>query len=205
MSAWICTSTGKWIDLQACNAGYIDVRDIARGLAAAPRWRGQTGVHFSVAQHSVMVSLHVPERHAFAALLHDAEEAYHGDQPTPFKEILPESITRLWDWMRRDIFDTFGVPFPVDQVVKKEDGRAAKTEWRDLFLPMEMEPRPGAPITFQYGPQDESVEPWPEEIVALTTEEALDAWLERFLDLCPGSNRQYQRAYDLLFHETLVK
>jgi uncharacterized protein len=72
----------------------LDAGDIARALANLSRFGGHTRVFYSVAQHSVIVSRLVEERggdaeDAFAALMHDATEAYLGDMPHPIKHRSP--------------------------------------------------------------------------------------------------------------------
>src|SRR6185503_5589264 len=66
----------------------------ARPLANLSRFGGHTRAFYSVAQHSVIVSQLVEERggdaeDAFAALMHDATEAYLGDMPHPIKHRSP--------------------------------------------------------------------------------------------------------------------
>ena len=75
------------------------IEDIARGLAHSCRYAGQCKRYYSVAEHSVLVSIAVerralndypddPERArewALAGLLHDASEAYISDVIRPLK------------------------------------------------------------------------------------------------------------------------
>ena len=68
----------------------MSIEDIAHGLAFQCRFNGQTGTFYSVAQHSLMVMSLVPEELQFAALLHDAAEAYLGDMVKPLKNLFPE-------------------------------------------------------------------------------------------------------------------
>ena len=67
----------------------VDIEDIAHGLAYQCRFNGQTNAFYSVAQHSLIVAALVPEELRFAALLHDAAEAYLGDMVKPLKVLLP--------------------------------------------------------------------------------------------------------------------
>jgi 5'-deoxynucleotidase YfbR-like HD superfamily hydrolase len=62
----------------------LDAGDIARALANQCRFGGHSRVFYSVAQHCVIVSRVVEERGGdveavFAALMHDAAEAYLGE------------------------------------------------------------------------------------------------------------------------------
>lgn len=81
----------------------ILIEDIARGLATGCRYSGQIGigtgyVFYSVAEHSVIVSIYAEKRArelglgaaiartwALEGLLHDASEAYIGDVSRPVK------------------------------------------------------------------------------------------------------------------------
>jgi hypothetical protein len=72
----------------------LDAGDIARALANQCRFGGHSRVFYSVAQHSVIVADVVAERggdveDVFAALMHDATEAYLGDMPHPLKHRSP--------------------------------------------------------------------------------------------------------------------
>lgn len=74
-----------FIDINNLLPEQIDIRDIARGLATEYRYAGQTHSPYSVAEHSVLVSLFVPEEFQRQALLHDAAEAYFKDLPRVVK------------------------------------------------------------------------------------------------------------------------
>lgn len=66
--SWILTASGRHIDLLAPCPDEIMIEDIALGLSRECRFSGQTREFYSVAQHSVLVSLIVPEEFALPAL-----------------------------------------------------------------------------------------------------------------------------------------
>lgn len=72
----------------------IELNDIAHSLAMQCRWNGHIkdiNNHYSVAQHSVLVSHRVQsDESRLWGLLHDATEAYLCDVPRPLKPYLPE-------------------------------------------------------------------------------------------------------------------
>lgn len=102
MSA-VVTRSGTLLDLAQPAPESIARADVARGLAGACRFAGQTDVFFSVAQHSVMVAdlveAFLKGNEALAgqpraailigALHHDSHEAFMGDLPAPLKKLLP--------------------------------------------------------------------------------------------------------------------
>ncbi len=63
----------------------IHLADIAHHLAMTCRYGGAVTTFYSVAEHAVLVSLHVPSWCAQEALFHDAAEAYVGDLVRPLK------------------------------------------------------------------------------------------------------------------------
>lgn len=87
--SWILTHSGRQFDLTSPTAAMISPVDIAHALSNLCRFNGHTRTHYSVAQHSMLVSSLVPEQHKLVALLHDATEAYIGDMTRPLKAIMP--------------------------------------------------------------------------------------------------------------------
>jgi 5'-deoxynucleotidase YfbR-like HD superfamily hydrolase len=110
----------------------VAVEDIAHGLAYQCRFNGQTNAFYSVAQHSLIVASLVPEELRFAALLHDAAEAYLGDMVKPLKVLLP-SFSEIEDNVSRIIGERFGVDLSHNAIVKQADLIALATEKRDLM------------------------------------------------------------------------
>jgi hypothetical protein len=100
-----------WLHPLAPRPGEIQIRDIAAGLAATYRYRGQTGGGlYTVAEHSVLVSEHVDPRFAKQALLHDAAEAYLADIVGPIKGTTPfRGFRQLEETLSAAIYAAFGV------------------------------------------------------------------------------------------------
>lgn len=86
----ITTYTGKQLDILNVQTSDIDIKDVAHSLSLQCRAMGHYDRFYSVAQHSYLLSMVVPEEMNLAALLHDASEAYTTDIPTPIKTTFPE-------------------------------------------------------------------------------------------------------------------
>jgi 5'-nucleotidase len=91
---YLQTVSGRWVNPFDPDPEQLDAGDIARALANQCRFGGHCRPFYSVAQHSVIVSQLVEERggdaeDVFAALMHDATEAYLGDMPHPLKHRSP--------------------------------------------------------------------------------------------------------------------
>jgi hypothetical protein len=87
---YLQTVSGRWVNPFEPDPEQLDITDITRALANTCRFGGHCRSFYSVAQHSVIVSELVEQRggdaeDAFAALMHDASEAYLGDMPHPLK------------------------------------------------------------------------------------------------------------------------
>lgn len=103
---WISTRSGRHFYLLDPRPEDIDLEDIAHALANQCRYNGHTETFYSVAQHSVLLSLLVRPQDAILALMHDATEAYVGDVVRPLKALIPnyhDIEQRIW----RCIVQTF--------------------------------------------------------------------------------------------------
>lgn len=129
---WIITRSGKRLDPLNPDPALIDIFDIAEALSKESRFAGHCKGFYSVAQHSLIVSLNAPEHLKLMALLHDAPEAYIKDMPSPIKKILPDyrAIDKaIWS----AIAQKFNLPLVLPPEIKQLDLRALATERRDLL------------------------------------------------------------------------
>src|ERR687884_1424292 len=125
---YLQTVSGRWVNPFDPNPEQLDAGDIARALANQCRFGGHCRAFYSVAQHSVIVSQLVEERggdaeDAFAALMHDATEAYLGDMPHPLKHRSPlgAAFRDAEERVQAAIAERFGVPADTPSLVKEID------------------------------------------------------------------------------------
>ena len=94
--AYIQTYTGRLVNPFDIKEGDISIEDIAHSLSMQCRFNGNTNKFYSVAEHSINVSLilsSMPAKTQLLGLLHDATEAYLSDIPTPVKKYLPDYLS----------------------------------------------------------------------------------------------------------------
>ncbi len=168
----VMTAEGKLFDFLAPERGAITVEAIAHGLSHICRFTGHCREFYSVAQHSVLVSLLVPEQHALAGLLHDAAEAFIGDVSSPLKALLPD-YRLIERGVEAAVLGRFGLPFVLPQEVKHADLVMLATEQRDL-MPAES----GSHFSYPAG-----IEPMPIRLVPLPPSEAKRLFLARFQEI----------------------
>lgn len=90
MKDWIQTYTGKKFFPLAPSLDDLDIRDQARALSMCCRYAGHVKRFYSVAEHSVRISMKLEDRGASLeiqkwGLIHDNSEAYLGDVTRPLK------------------------------------------------------------------------------------------------------------------------
>lgn len=114
-SRHMVTACGHEIDLHYPQAGTIVLADIAHHLAQINRFTGACQRPYSVAEHSLLV-LEIVERlmpldvHGrFAALMHDAHEAYTNDLATPAKGEVGDGWQQFEGRLQRTVLSAFGL------------------------------------------------------------------------------------------------
>lgn len=137
---YIETFTGRRFSPLSPDPSAIVIVDIAHALSHQCRFSGHTRYHYSVAQHSVLVSRLLEEQGQSRevqlwGLLHDASEAYLVDLPTPLKNSyhLGPAYRDAERHLMVAICARFGLDPVEPQAVRRADACALATEVRDLM------------------------------------------------------------------------
>jgi hypothetical protein len=129
----IRTYKGHYFDVFDPNPDHIDIEDIAHSLSLLCRFAGHIKSFYSVCEHSIWVSNKVSKKHALAALLHDASEAYLIDLPKPIKDEIPQYL-EVEDKLMSVIGKKFGFEYPFNDEVKFYDREALFFEWENKVI-----------------------------------------------------------------------
>lgn len=138
-SAWIQTFSKKKFYPLNPNPDDIVIEDIAHALSNLCRFAGHTRQFYSVAQHSVLVSLHCHPDNALAGLLHDASEAYLLDMPRPLKR---HSSFQFYNDAETLLMNAISWKFQCnlfERHIHRADMRVFAAECRDLMSPLHPE------------------------------------------------------------------
>lgn len=145
----IRTNTGKYINFLEPEKSTFEIDDIAHALSQIPRFGGHLPVFYSVAQHCVLGSELIDQKHAYNFLMHDASEAYLLDIPKPLKELLPE-YKKIEQKFTYELGKAFRLRLEMSDEVKIMDHMMLQIEWSLLML----EKNESIGIT---------IDPWPQE------------------------------------------
>jgi uncharacterized protein len=174
---YLQTVSGRRVNPFDPDPEQLDIEDIARALANLCRFGGHSRIFYSVAQHSVIVSELVEQRggdaeDVFAALMHDASEAYLGDMPHPLKHRSPLGAAfKVAEGHLEDVIrERFGIKPDVPEI-KRADRALLATE-RRVFSGESW-----------HWPELDGVEPLDLELSAWSPEEAARVFRERFAEL----------------------
>ncbi|RUV05228.1 hypothetical protein EOB36_00705 [Mesorhizobium sp. M6A.T.Cr.TU.017.01.1.1] len=127
----IMLRSGAILDFLDPWSSEFTIDDIAHGLSLICRYSGQCDRFYSVAEHCVHVS-EVAKDHAYAALMHDAAEAFVGDVTRPLKQLLP-AYKAIESDVEIAICNRFYVPYPIPDAVKKADLRVLAAEQAQIM------------------------------------------------------------------------
>ncbi len=133
---FVHTWTGNRFYLLDPRPEEVFIEDIAHALSLQCRFNGHITEHYSVAEHSVMVSDIVTNEDndpklALTALLHDAAEAYLGDVVSPLKKLLP-GYMKFETAVEECIADRFSLIYPFPDAVRHADKKALEQEFKFL-------------------------------------------------------------------------
>lgn len=160
---WIQTRYGRKFHLLDPRPNDFSIYDIAHSLSNVCRFTGHVSTFYSVAEHSVRVANYVEKLYpepgymawVYAALMHDATEAYICDMARPFKQ-LPEFrfYREIEDKLMEHLAGAMQIVYPFPACVKHADEVLLGTEVRDLM---------GTPIDgwhFRYKHLHAKIRPW---------------------------------------------
>jgi hypothetical protein len=129
---WIATQNVPEFHYLDPNPNEILIEDIAHALSLQCRFGGHSPYFYSVAEHSVRVSIEAGRRDLsvkdrLAALLHDAEEAYLPDIPRPIKHDMSEA-QKIYTRIQKVINKKFGIEDANWVEIKRIDDQMTSTE-----------------------------------------------------------------------------
>lgn len=139
----VMVSSGRYVDPVNLQPEEVEFEVIAHHLSNLCRFTGGTRRFYSVAEHSVRVSLvlHGPTPEqvelSMCGLLHDAAEAYLTDLPRPVKHNsdIGKPYRPAEERADRAIAEAFGLAWPMPPEVTVADAQLLATERRDLLPP----------------------------------------------------------------------
>lgn len=136
---WIQTFSGRKFSLDDPQPEDVIIDDIVQALSQLVRFTGHCRGRYTVLEHSVRVANILQDELKYQGLLHDAPEAYYGDDSRP-KKLLLNAMSggeygRACDKIDRVVFEALGVPFPHNPLVNHADNILLATEARDLMGP----------------------------------------------------------------------
>ena len=177
---WIMMASGRQFFPIDPRPEDVHIEDMAHSLARLCRYNGHVKCdHYSVAQHSVIISRLVPPEDALAGLLHDGPEYVIGDLARPIKPFVSG-----WDEIdmriHNAICDRFGIPYEIPKSIKAAD-------WDLLLLEMELF-LPQWPGDFDPLYTRSSLSGFP--IEPMGAKEAEEAFLDRFAELSESAKEK---------------
>lgn len=172
---YIMTSSGRRFFLLDPRPEEVNLFDISHSLSQTCRWTGHTKRFLSVAEHCLLVSYLCP---TLSALLHDAPEAYVGDNTRPLKVAVPQLKVveeKIW----QAIATKFRLPARLSAEVHEADQIALATEIAQGYV--------AEPVGFEW---DRLPPPSEIQLFGLNPIQAENTFLARFKALRGEENEE---------------
>lgn len=136
------TVSGNKISIHDPQIEMINVEDISHALSNLCRFGGHSSNFYSVAQHSVLVKdlaykNREPRDVQFAALMHDATEAYCQDIIKPLKNIIGASYECIESRFEKVIAEKYSINPNHFKYIKRYDRMALEIEHEYFFHKIE--------------------------------------------------------------------
>lgn len=157
------TNSGRLVRVTDLRSEDICIEDIAHSLAHQCRFAGHVREHYSVAQHSVLVSEFCAPADALWGLLHDASEAYVVDLPTPVKRLagIRELYGDLETQVQHAVCAAFGLAADEPESVLAADYNLVHAEMLDLMPALPVSARAKYARCIIGASLPEEIKPWP--------------------------------------------
>lgn len=169
-AAWIQTFTGKKFYFLNPDTKSICIEDIAHSLSLQCRFTGHSKFHYSIAQHSVLVSYLCDKQDRKHALVHDFSEAYISDISTPLKRLTEMlGYKKVEKVIQNAIYSKFDLSLEEPTSVKQADQLMLAIEAQTLLMPL--------------NPDWKCIDPPPLLIMLMSPIEAEMLLLKRFREL----------------------
>lgn len=124
--------SGRYFDFADLPGSPIMIEDIAHSLSLLNRFNGHSKDAYSVAQHSVVGSLHCEPELAFKFLMHDAHEAYVGDMTSPLQKMVLD-FKPFAKTVQIEVLSRFGLTLEDMPSILHVDLNMLATEQRDVM------------------------------------------------------------------------
>lgn len=182
----ILLGSGTYFDYTNPAESKITIEDYAAGLAFQSRFQGQCchprtkkRIYYSIAQHAVIGSFHVPSELAYEFLMHESGESVCGDMVSPLKSLIPQ-FKEVERSCEMPIAQHFGVKVTGAEIIKQVDLRMWITERNQLMN------WDGIPWSGEgFGDPAKQIMPFNIVIHPLGPHEAFDLFLMRWKELAP--------------------
>ena len=117
--------SGKYFDLANPKPDQFEFADIAVALSRLPRFNGQCGADYKVAEHCCRCAFQSEldgcgNDEYLAVLMHDAAEAFVGDMTRPLKGLIGPLYSAIEKAVQNAIGERFGIDFQRHAALIKE-------------------------------------------------------------------------------------